>query len=113
MRWNTRATPSSTNGPTSTSASTVAEEPRPPTDAIRVKEQPVRRRRAGQFQGTADAALLTAQLFLRAQLSQTLQPLGAEFYVLVLAGLLTSIAVIASTLPLLARTTGPEAARND
>jgi hypothetical protein len=59
------------------------------------------------------AALLTAQLFLRAQLSQTLQPLGAEFYVLVLAGLLTSIAVIASTLPLLARTTGPEAARND
>jgi hypothetical protein len=62
---------------------------------------------------SAAAALLSAQLFLRAQLSQTLQPLGTEFYVLVLAGLLTSVAVIASTLPLLARTTGPEAARND
>ena len=62
---------------------------------------------------SAGVALLTAQFFLRAQLHQTLQPLGPAYYVLVLAGVLTSLAVIASTLPLLARTTGPEAARND
>jgi hypothetical protein len=62
---------------------------------------------------SAGAALLSAHLFLRAQLSETLQPPGAEFYVLVLAGLLASLAVITSTLPLLARTTGPETARND
>jgi hypothetical protein len=62
---------------------------------------------------SAGVALLTAQLFLRAQLGQTLQPLGPAYYLLVLGGLLASLAVIASTLPLLARTTGPETARND
>jgi hypothetical protein len=62
---------------------------------------------------SAVVALLTAQLFLRAQLHESLQPLGPAYYVLVLGGLLASLAVIASTLPLLARMTGPETARND
>jgi hypothetical protein len=62
---------------------------------------------------SAGVALLTAQLFLRAQLRETLQPLGPAYYALILGGLLASLAVIASTLPLLARITGPETARND
>jgi FtsX-like permease family len=57
------------------------------------------------------AGLATAALFLRAQTSYGLQAPGRQFYALLAAGFLTSLAVIASTLPLLARTTGPEAAR--
>ena len=62
---------------------------------------------------SAGAGLLSAQLFLRAQLRETLQPPAVQYYLLVLAGLVASLAVIASTLPLLDRITGPEAARND
>jgi hypothetical protein len=62
---------------------------------------------------SAGAGLLAAHLFLRAQLSQTLQPPGVQYYLLLTAGLLASLAVIASTLPLLRRSTGPEAARNE
>ncbi|NUR50104.1 MAG: FtsX-like permease family protein [Hamadaea sp.] len=57
--------------------------------------------------------LLSAQLFLRAQMHTTLVPPGWEYYVMVAAGLVLSLAVIAGTLPLLARMTGPEVARND
>ncbi len=57
--------------------------------------------------------LLAADLFLRAQMGYTLRPLGAEYYVTVSAGLLASLAIIASTLPLLERITGPETARNE
>jgi hypothetical protein len=57
--------------------------------------------------------LLTAQLFVRAQLYETLQPPGLQYYLLIVAGLLASLAVIASTLPLLRRITGPETARNE
>jgi hypothetical protein len=60
--------------------------------------------------GTGFAA---AQLFLRSQLGYTLHPPGLGYYLVVLAGLVMALAVIASTLPLLNRTTGPEAARND
>jgi predicted lysophospholipase L1 biosynthesis ABC-type transport system permease subunit len=56
---------------------------------------------------------LAAGLFLRSQLSETLQAPGAEYYLIVLAGLVVSLAVIASTLPLLERLTGPETARNE
>ncbi|EIV92081.1 FtsX-like permease family protein [Frankia sp. QA3] len=56
---------------------------------------------------------LAAGLFLRAQLHQSLQPPAGEYYLIVLAGLLASLAVIASTFPLLRRITGPEAARSD
>lgn len=45
--------------------------------------------------------------------SETLRPPGAQYYLLVTAGLVASLAVIASTLPLLRRLTGLETARND
>jgi hypothetical protein len=54
-----------------------------------------------------------AQLFLRAQMGYTLRPPGAEYYFIVLAGLAASLGIIASTLPLLERITGPETARNE
>ncbi len=56
---------------------------------------------------------LAADLFLRAQLHYSLIAPGAQYYLVVLAGLLASVGVIASTLPLLKRVTGPETARND
>ena len=59
------------------------------------------------------AGLLAAHLFLRAQLRETLHAPGPAYYVVIAAGLLASLAVIASTLPLLNRATGPEIARND
>lgn len=59
------------------------------------------------------AAFLAAHLFLRAQLQQTLQPPGMTYYLILGAGLLASLTVIASTLPLLNRVTGPETARNE
>ena len=62
---------------------------------------------------SAGAGLLAAYLFLRAQLHESLQAPGAGLYLVVAAGLVVSLAVIASTLPLLNRLTGPEVARND
>jgi predicted lysophospholipase L1 biosynthesis ABC-type transport system permease subunit len=56
---------------------------------------------------------LAAQLFLKSQMHYSLQPPGAEYYLTVFAGLAASLGVIASTLPLLKRTTGPEVARNE
>lgn len=57
--------------------------------------------------------LLTAQLFLRAQMEYTLRPPGYGYYLIVLVGLVASLGIIGSTLPLLERITGPETARND
>jgi hypothetical protein len=54
-----------------------------------------------------------AALFLRAQLGYTLRPPGVSYYGIVLAGLAAALAIIAATLPLLKRITGPEVARND
>jgi hypothetical protein len=56
---------------------------------------------------------LAAQLFLTAQMGYTLRPPGAGYYLIVLAGLAASLGIIASTLPLLERITGPETARNE
>ena len=56
---------------------------------------------------------LTAGLFLKSQLSESLQAPGIEFYLVVLAGLALALGIIASTLPLLKRITGPETARNE
>ena len=56
---------------------------------------------------------LAARLFLTAQMDYSLRAPGAEYYLIVLAGLAASLAIIASTLPLLARITGPENARNE
>jgi hypothetical protein len=59
------------------------------------------------------AGFLAAELFLRSQLGESLQPPELGYYVLVAAGLLASLGIIASTLPLIERITGPEIARND
>ena len=61
----------------------------------------------------AGSGFVAAGLFVRAQLDQSLEPPAASYYVLLLAGIAASLAVIASTLPLLASTTGPDAARQD
>jgi hypothetical protein len=61
----------------------------------------------------AGCGFLGADLFLRAQMDRTLQPPGGDYYLVVFAGLVASLAVIASTLPLLSRITGPETARNE
>lgn len=62
---------------------------------------------------SAAAGLLAAHLFLRAQLGETLQPPPVQYYLLILAGIVASLGLIASTLPLLKRITGPETARNE
>jgi hypothetical protein len=59
------------------------------------------------------AGLLAAHLFLRAQLHETLQPPGVQYYLIAVAGILASLAITASTLPLLKRITGPDVARNE
>ncbi|GAB3812685.1 FtsX-like permease family protein [Micromonospora zhanjiangensis] len=56
---------------------------------------------------------LAAHLFLRAQLRYDLLAPPPSFWLMVAAGLAVSLAIVASTLPLLRRITGPEAARND
>ena len=56
---------------------------------------------------------LAAQLFVRAQFQYSIRPPGIEYYVIVLAGLVASLGVIGSTMPVLRRTTGPETARNE
>ena len=56
---------------------------------------------------------VAAALFLRSQLRYALHPPGAAFWVTVAAGLVASLAVVASTMPLLRRITGPETARNE
>lgn len=62
---------------------------------------------------SAAAGLGAAALFLRSQLGESLRAPGPQYYLLVVAGLLASLGVIASTLPLIGRITGPEVARND
>ena len=57
--------------------------------------------------------MLSAGLFLRFQLEEHLRAPGADYYVIVVAGLVASLATVAATLPLLQRISGPEAARND
>ncbi|MFG1841472.1 FtsX-like permease family protein [Micromonospora sp. NPDC049175] len=57
--------------------------------------------------------LLAAQLFLRAQMHYTLVAPEPRFYVIVVVGLVACLGVIASTMPLLERITGPETARSE
>jgi hypothetical protein len=61
----------------------------------------------------AATGLLAAHLFLRAQLQESLQPPGAGYYLAVAAGITLALGIIAATLPLLRRITGPESARNE
>jgi hypothetical protein len=53
-----------------------------------------------------------AALFLRSQLGYALTAPGVEYYVVLGGGLLAALAILASTMPLLRRLTGPEMARN-
>lgn len=55
---------------------------------------------------------LAAQLFLRSQFHSNLVAPHPAYYLIVGAGLIVSLAIIASTLPLLRRITGPHTARN-
>jgi hypothetical protein len=57
--------------------------------------------------------LVAAGLFVRSQLGYGLHLPGAGFWFTVAAGLVASLAVVASTMPLLRRLTGPETARNE
>lgn len=57
------------------------------------------------------AGFLTAQLFLRSQMHYDLHAPDPSYYVTVIVGLLASLAVILSTMPLLNRMTSPSAAR--
>ena len=59
------------------------------------------------------AGFLAAALFLQSQLGYRLDLPDLAFWGVVLAGLAISLAIVASTLPLLQRITGPETARND
>lgn len=57
--------------------------------------------------------LLAAHLFLRSQMRYDLRSPGPAYYLIVITGLIASVAVIASTMPLLKRMTGPQAARSE
>lgn len=59
--------------------------------------------------GTAFAA---SAMFLKSQMGYHLLSPGAAYYALAGGGLVAALGIIASTLPLLGRITGPEAARN-
>jgi predicted lysophospholipase L1 biosynthesis ABC-type transport system permease subunit len=56
---------------------------------------------------------LSAGMFLSSQLEQPLVAPNASYYGIVLLGMAASLGLIASTLPVLRRITGPESARND
>ncbi|MFJ6217305.1 FtsX-like permease family protein [Streptomyces sp. NPDC092296] len=56
---------------------------------------------------------LAAQLFLKAQFDYSLRAPEVGYYLIVGGGLAAALGVIASTLPLLGRITGPEVARNE
>jgi hypothetical protein len=62
---------------------------------------------------SAGTGLLGAALFLRSQFDVSLRSPGTEYYLVVVAGLVASLGIIALTLPLLERITGPEIARNE
>jgi hypothetical protein len=62
---------------------------------------------------SAGTGLVAAGLFLSSQFGESLQPPGLSYYVIVLAGIVAALGVIASTLPLIERITGPEVARNE
>jgi hypothetical protein len=57
--------------------------------------------------------LASAGLFLHSQVGIAFRVPGFEYWATVLGGLVASLAIIASTFPLLNRMTGPDVARND
>lgn len=59
------------------------------------------------------AALITSALFANAQLETHMWLPGAQFYILIALGFVSSIAIAMSTLPLLKSTTAAENARTE
>jgi hypothetical protein len=59
------------------------------------------------------AGFAAAAMFASVQLEHPLVPPGAAYFLLVAAGIMVSLGIIAATFPLLRRITGPEAARNE
>ncbi|MGH3732616.1 MAG: FtsX-like permease family protein [Acidimicrobiales bacterium] len=57
--------------------------------------------------------LVSAALFLHSQVGIAFQLPGFAYWATVLGGLAASLAIIASTFPILSRITGPEVARNE
>jgi len=57
--------------------------------------------------------LVAAALFLRSQVDIAFRIPGIAYWATVLGGLAASLAIIASTFPILNRITGPEVARNE
>ncbi len=57
--------------------------------------------------------LVSAALYLHSQVGIAFRIPGIEYWATVLGGLAASLAIIATTFPLLNRMTGPEVARND
>jgi hypothetical protein len=57
--------------------------------------------------------LVSAALYLHSQVGIAFRIPGVGYWATVLAGLAASLAIIASTFPILSRITGPEVARND
>ena len=57
--------------------------------------------------------LVAAALYLRSQVGISFQIPGTTYWAAVIGGLAASLAIVASTFPLLSRITGPEAARNE
>jgi hypothetical protein len=57
--------------------------------------------------------LVASDLYLRSELSLTLRVPGPGYYGVVLAGLAVSLGIVALSLPLIRRITGPEVARNE
>jgi hypothetical protein len=63
--------------------------------------------------GSALIGFLASELFLKSQLGLSLRPPGLSYYVIVLGGLIGALAMIASTMPLLDRSTRPEDSRTE
>ncbi|WP_376771114.1 ABC transporter permease [Rhizomonospora bruguierae] len=61
----------------------------------------------------AGTGFFAAHLFLRAQMGYTVHAPGAGYYAITIAGLAAALGIIAATLPILRRITGPETARNE
>ncbi|HEY7147088.1 MAG TPA: FtsX-like permease family protein [Streptosporangiaceae bacterium] len=62
---------------------------------------------------SAGLGFVAALLFIRTQFGFWLRSPGTGYYVVVITGLAAALGVIASTMPLLGRITGPETARNE
>ncbi len=57
--------------------------------------------------------LIASDLYLKSEVAISLRPPGLEYYLVVFAGFVAALVVVAATLPLIDRMTGPEIARNE